>query len=188
MLITGRHLNKINNKRAGVIPYTIHNTKLYYLLGVDRKFNEYTDFGGGCKTEETLLEGAWREFNEESCNIFCEEVNLESLASSISVINNEKDEAVFFVYIDYQWLYSAEDAFLNAQHKLISYSNNENSSVKWFESNEFNCIMFNKKIKGVWKRLQNFISNNCTNSQLESLLVTCGDIEQQIRLKKLQIN
>ena len=52
--------------RAGVIPYTLTNENLYFLFGVDEASNDFTDFGGGVKTDEDCIEGAIREFKEET--------------------------------------------------------------------------------------------------------------------------
>ena len=54
MITPGFVLDVKNNKRGGVIVYTIKNEELFFLLGIDRKTREYTDFGGGCKQGETL--------------------------------------------------------------------------------------------------------------------------------------
>jgi hypothetical protein len=58
--------------RVGVVPYTIHNKNVYFLVGkniIDPTWKSsglYTDFGGEVEKEETLLEAAAREAYEES--------------------------------------------------------------------------------------------------------------------------
>jgi hypothetical protein len=56
--------------RGGIIPYYIHNNDIHFCFGVDRKYNEYTDFGGGIKKNESTMEGSLREFHEESSESF----------------------------------------------------------------------------------------------------------------------
>ena len=60
--------------RGGVIPYytdTDGDTgNIYFCFGVDRRHNEYTDFGGGIKKNESTIQGSLREFHEESSDCF----------------------------------------------------------------------------------------------------------------------
>lgn len=113
MIVAGFCLNtpNKNNKRAGVIVYTVHNNELYFLLGIDRRTREFTDFGGGCKQSETLLESAWREFGEESCDIFKNYLTQRDLECSVAVTNSARDTAIFFVYVSDKWLSHAEIKF-----------------------------------------------------------------------------
>lgn len=113
MIVAGFCLNTPNkiNKRAGVIVYTVHNNELYFLLGIDRRTREFTDFGGGCKQSETLLESAWREFGEESCDIFKNFLTPRDLQCSVAVTNPARDTAIFFVYVPDKWLFHAETKF-----------------------------------------------------------------------------
>lgn len=56
--------------RAGAIIYTKYNNNTYFCLGVDTESGNLTDFGGGVKKEETIIEGGLRELEEESLGIF----------------------------------------------------------------------------------------------------------------------
>ena len=58
--------------RGGVIVYTIVNGKLFFGLGVDTKSGDLTDFGGGIryKKDQNAIQGALREFMEESLSVF----------------------------------------------------------------------------------------------------------------------
>lgn len=67
-------------KSAGIIPYTIHNNQLYFLLQrviypVRKKDSGWNDFGGKkMNSYETTTETAAREFSEEtSCLFYLEE-------------------------------------------------------------------------------------------------------------------
>jgi len=68
------HLNwtKYRPQRAGVIPYIVYEDKLLFAFGLDSKFRELTDFGGGIsyKKDKTAVVGALRELKEESLGIF----------------------------------------------------------------------------------------------------------------------
>lgn len=51
--------------RAGVIPYTFIDGKVYWLMGINQHYM-WSDFGGGCKKVETTYSCLMRELYEES--------------------------------------------------------------------------------------------------------------------------
>jgi hypothetical protein len=64
--------NYLRPCRAGIIPYRmIHGTR-YFGFGIDRWFNQRTDFGGmvDYDIDSNALKGALREFSEESLGVF----------------------------------------------------------------------------------------------------------------------
>src|SRR3990167_7184498 len=74
-----RELNSMKISRAGVIPYTLIENDLYFLLSQDRRTNELGDFGGGCKEKERVIDSLIREFREESSCVFGREAYNETL-------------------------------------------------------------------------------------------------------------
>jgi hypothetical protein len=58
--------------RAGAIPYILRQGEIYFALGLDTQYSELTDFGGGVsyKNDGNAVEGALREFSEESLGVF----------------------------------------------------------------------------------------------------------------------
>jgi hypothetical protein len=56
--------------RAGAIIYTKDGDKTFFCLGVDTQSGDLTDFGGGVKKGETVVEGGLRELKEESLGVF----------------------------------------------------------------------------------------------------------------------
>jgi len=61
-----------NPIRCGVIIYTHYKGKTYFCLGVDSAYGDLTDFGGGVRKSETIVEGGLRELKEESRGVFGE--------------------------------------------------------------------------------------------------------------------
>lgn len=62
-----------NIQRAGVIFYFFDETadkEIYFILGLDRKFEEWTDFGGSVNVGENGSEAAYREMKEETLDVF----------------------------------------------------------------------------------------------------------------------
>ena len=56
--------------RSGAIIYTHVGDKTYFCLGVDSVYGDLTDFSGGVKQNENVIEGGLRELEEESLGIF----------------------------------------------------------------------------------------------------------------------
>jgi len=61
----------IQPERAGVITYIKSGDTYTFCLGVDSHVHEITDFGGNVEQrDKTAIDAGWREFNEETHNIF----------------------------------------------------------------------------------------------------------------------
>ena len=58
------------NSRSGAILYTHQEGKTYFCMGIDSKYEDLTDFAGGVKKEEGVIEGGLRELDEESQGVF----------------------------------------------------------------------------------------------------------------------
>lgn len=56
--------------RSGAIIYTREGDKTFFCLGVDTQSGNLTDFGGGVKKGETIVDGGLRELYEESLGVF----------------------------------------------------------------------------------------------------------------------
>jgi len=153
--------------RAGVIPYTIYNNQLYFLLGIDRKTRELTDFGGGVKSTEGLLEAAYRELHEETCGMFAGRVTRQHLQNSLLLLTKKRDTGIFFLYIDPRWTEVAERVFSANQQKLNSIKKyNELIGIKWIRQTDFHKIAFDRNSRCMWRRIQNILHDNTTWEQL----------------------
>lgn len=138
MLTAAITLSSIRTDRAGVIPYTIVDGKVYLLLARHKFSGDLGDFGGGVKKEETTLKGAIREYFEESNYIFVNEKA--DLDHSIAIVDDKM--AVLFLYIDQKWLHSAEKVFARQKKKESIYPSyqpgtDEISEIMWVTEEEF---------------------------------------------------
>jgi hypothetical protein len=100
--LTSTVSRKIQFKRAGIIPYATFNGVRYYLMAIDSKYNELTDFGGQVKNRESFLDAACREFHEESLGFF-DYTSDESKAlvrESSFAIHDERDTIILFQEIE----------------------------------------------------------------------------------------
>ena len=55
---------------AGVLPVSLHNGTLYFLFGQEADEQKWCDFGGGSKSNETIMQTAIREGCEELSGFF----------------------------------------------------------------------------------------------------------------------
>jgi hypothetical protein len=161
-------------KRAGVIPYTIRDSKLYFLLGVDRASRDLTDFGGGVKGTESAIDTAFRELMEETCELFGNTINKDELLNSPVITTRSGKMAIFFLYVDPNWLYHAEPIFRACQSRLYKIKKyNEMLGIKWVVDIDFKIIAFNRYNQSMWKRVQNILSFNTNWNELRIRLF-CG--------------
>ena len=159
MIIPGYKIKKTARFiRAGIIPYIINrkDKNIHILLAKDRKTMEICDFGGGIKKHESCFEGALREFNEETCGIFNDEITIENLFNSIAICNRKSTHVLFFVSVNPDWYYFAKNKF----HKSIRCQTNkeciENSSIFWMEYRDFLQKLQDNEVV-IWNRFKKFM-------------------------------
>ena len=158
--------------RSGVIPYTIDNKgKLHFLLGIDRKTGDLTDFGGGVKANEDFFSAGAREFSEETCEIF-DPLTEQDLRNAVPIYNNYGNSVIFLVKINRDWLQTAQQTFAAAQAQRITEAKyTELSGLFWVHQDEFKSIAFNKDDTRMWVRLQNIFRFNAKWKMLYITLV-----------------
>jgi len=85
--------------RGGVIPYFFYNNKPIFMMGVDRRYGELTDFGGKIcyKKDKNFLQGSLRELKEESLGILD---YTESDIQKYSPVLHSGNTAITFLLID----------------------------------------------------------------------------------------
>ena len=55
---------------AGIIPVYRMENQIYFLLGHERSNNKWSGFVGGSEQNESVIQTALREFNEETSLVF----------------------------------------------------------------------------------------------------------------------
>lgn len=174
MYLYGRDLETDKIMRGGVIPYTVFNGKIHFLLGIDWRTRDLTDFGGGIKAAESVLEGTLRELTEETCQLFgktTDELELlrKRLIASPVIVNSTKTAVIFILRVEPKWVEQAENKFVENQKGLKNKKYNELIGIKWIEQHTFRQIAYNRKNQCMWRRIQNIIREN---SNWDSLLLT----------------
>jgi hypothetical protein len=127
--------------RAGVIPYTIHEGRKYFCLGIDFKYGTLTDFGGGKKKYETFTRAACRELYEESLGIF--KISPRILYEHSTAIY-DKNMIVLFINVKISSFQDIVQTF-NNRFSQVTYS--ENSGIIWLDETIFyNLIKTGKSV------------------------------------------
>lgn len=118
-----------NPTRCGAIIYTNYNGKTYFCLGIDSAYGDLTDFGGGVKKNESVIEGGLRELEEESQGIFGkmspEEIKncMAFYSSNMMVIFIKKEVNI--------------EEITNLFNKKISNELHEVKGITWLEKEDF---------------------------------------------------
>lgn len=83
------NFRKIKVSRAGFILYTLYKGNIYFMIGIDSKTHDLTDFAGGIKykTDRHVLSGAIRELQEETLDVF-EPVTYDDVKECITIYDD----------------------------------------------------------------------------------------------------
>ncbi len=183
MFVYGNELNNtLDPVRAGVIPFTVRDNHIYFLLGIDRRTRELTDFGGGVKSTETMVEGALREFYEESCKIFGDIITKSDLEKSMAVTNATRDTAIIFLHVNSSWIDIAETKFKRSQQELSNIKkHNELIGIKWVVDQYFRLIAFNRRSQCMWRRIQNMLCSHTTWDELRLILILGPELTNAVK-------
>lgn len=167
----------LKTKHAGIIPFTVdENGELVFLLGIDSRSKDLADFGGKRETNENAFQTAFREFKEETLDIFNSKVynNMESLYETIS---DKSENTIIFLPIDRKWLKRAIIRFSEKKKLIEKNKIVEMSCIKWIYLNNFvkklSCKP-NKQFKAfrkdpLWESLRLFLINICNKFFFEKL-------------------
>ena len=85
--------SKIHLRKVMIIPYTICDGELYYLMVHDARHKEWSFISGGCKGKplESYIDGAYRELQEETRNIIDGVSNLSNTFKFDTWLKGEDD-------------------------------------------------------------------------------------------------
>ena len=126
--------------RSGAIVYTHHKGKTYFCLGIDSEYGDLTDFGGGVKKDENIIEGGLRELEEESQGIFGKFI-YNHVKDSLAVYSNNM--LIMFIKSDIN-MDESKMVFNNRIMDKINKNpetNLEVSNILWLSCDEFiECI------------------------------------------------
>ena len=136
---------------AGIIPYTVTENGIYFLLGLEKR--GWSGFVGSSEPGEIPEQTALREFNEESALIFSNyQINLTTLPI-VEKSPTGKKVYLWFIHFPKEIL-GIEFQFEINKSKLKKKEFHEKSKLKWFNFYEI------KNNKNIFKKLRNTITSN----------------------------
>jgi 8-oxo-dGTP pyrophosphatase MutT (NUDIX family) len=140
--------------RSGIIPYIKRNDDIYFLLGIDTKTGEYSDFGGGVKMYENALSAALRECREESRGLI-DFKDLGLIRRGILSRRYRQNVCIMFSEIRTPGFYeNSKNIFHSRKTKY-----NEMSDIIWIPSKEMLKIsQLNCKNSKMWIRIRYALS------------------------------
>lgn len=156
-------LNKSTQKRGGVILYTLVDGIIYIGLGVDAPTHDLTDFAGSIerRKNESAIEGALREFNEETLKIF-QGITRQAVSECLTLF--DKNDLVIFIPVDY----NPDDisrVFLNQYNKEIEKAKKYNKlppevcAITWLSMNDFKSAIYGHS-DILYSRTQQFLKKS----------------------------
>jgi len=168
----GMHLAKIKTMRSSVIPYIYRKKsgEILFLLAIDKKSGDITDFGGGVKKNENSLIAGLREFEEESNKIFGDlYFNLNDIYTNIAIKTSDDKMSSLFIPVSEEWSNKAEEMFDKTKEDFCQKNFKEVDGVKWFNLEEFMKMVYNHS--RMWNRIRNFY-NKVSYNKLVPFLKT----------------
>ena len=128
---------------AGILPYSIYNGSIYFLLGKDAREDSWADFGGKAESSDqnNITMTACREFYEETCG------SILSYDTILYKLMNEKNEKYiksttlsglpYYMYLVYIPYVNYKHTFYK-MHSLLNYIDFKKS--KYFEKNDLRWV------------------------------------------------
>lgn len=131
--------------------------KTYFCLGIDTASGDLTDFAGGVKKDESVIEGGLRELAEESQGVFGD-IDINSIGNSLCVYN--KNILIMFIYKDVN-IYDITNKFIERTKTFNNRKYSETLEVShlcWLEREEF-LDSINGKGRKMYTRIRRILSN-----------------------------
>ena len=135
---------------AGILPTTIYNGKLYFLLGKENKYADspgWSDFGGGTDNNESFMETALREGSEELTGFLGNKQDIKKLLSKGTfIIQNDDRYRMFLFALQYD---SQLPFYYNNNYRFLDKKLDETllKTSKIFEKSEIKWVCIDDLIK-----------------------------------------
>ena len=147
-------LNKIKPNRSGVIIYTVYKHRTYFILGIDTKSGDITDFGGGVSFKrENFLDGGLRELMEESLGIFGE-ISTDEIKNFLAVY--DENNIITFIRLDID----IKDKHREFKERIKSVNNPEVKDLKILDKQKFIALCNGSKVSDtvMYDRIRTLLS------------------------------
>ena len=176
-----------NYNSAGILPITIHNNNIYFLIGKENFYDnwdgslKFSEFGGNSNNYEFWYDTMIREFYEETMGIFGNLNKIDELCKNnmYNYMEIEENGIVGFLFIEYNeklpiyynniYNHITNDMLNNDMQKIKNFMHNgfiEKKLIKWIEYDELkNDINENNNSyrKHFISLMNNFFNTNSKN-------------------------
>ncbi len=144
--------------RSGAIIYTHQGGKTYFCLGIDSEYGDLTDFAGGVKKEENVIEGGLRELEEESQGIFGE-LEYEDVKNCLTFYTNNMMTMFIRLDLDMKDCKKKFNRSIKKKQGWISVDREEIevSDIIWLDTQEF-LLCINGRGKTLYSRVKRILS------------------------------
>ena len=119
--------------RSGAIIYTHFQGKTYFALGQDSVYGDLTDFSGGKKQGESIIDGGLRELEEESLGVFGK-ISVSDVKDCMGFYTNNM--LIMFIHLDVNMQRIVEE-FDRRLGEREGSENLEVDQIIWFEKSDF---------------------------------------------------
>jgi len=160
------NINNIRPSRAGVIAYTVYKKKTYFILGIDTKSGDITDFGGGISLKrEDALQGGLREFSEETLGIFGK-ITVDEIKNSL-VIYDDKN-LIIFIHLSFDIC----EKYFEFQKRVKQCEKPEVIDLKFLDKKAFLSLINGNNVDGsvLYDRIRTVLSNTKSKVNFFNLL------------------
>jgi hypothetical protein len=143
--------------RSGAIIYTHYCGKTYFCVGQDSIYGDLTDFSGGKKQNETVIEAGLRELEEESLGVFGK-ITTSDVRESMGFYCTNM--LIMFIRRDVDIAKTKKEFAESLQKKLAKTSPGDSIEVNdivWLETKEFVDIL-NGKGRRIYSRVKRILS------------------------------
>ena len=136
---------------AGIIPYSVSNKEVSFLLGFEKYNSKWSGFVGGHEaSDQTIVNTAIREFNEETTTIFQEYLPYirESISTGKAILVKDlspTNRTVYLYFVNFPKITNLHLKYIPRKEYQ------EKSSLRWFTLSEI------KKSNTVFVPLKNSI-------------------------------
>jgi hypothetical protein len=153
---------------AGILPYTIMNGSIHFLLGLDSKEGCYSDFGGRSERDDDNdpSKTAIREFHEESCGavLSASDIYLDHSMLINSLTYSNSKYYMYVLHIPWSPHYSTHflkiSNFLRHIHVNKKYL--EKSYICWFSFDQLQSIKLRPIFRATFMRHKEDITAKIT--------------------------
>ena len=139
--------------RSGAIIYTHFQGKTYFALGQDSVYGDLTDFSGGKKQGESIIEGGLRELEEESLGVF-NKICVSDVKDCMGFYTNNM--LIMFIHLDVNMQRIVQEFDRRLGEKSES-ENLEVNQIVWVEKSDFLNIIEGKG-RRLYSRVRRLLS------------------------------